>query len=129
MKPSIKIAAAIGDPGRVGMLYTLLDGHARTSTELAIVASVSASTASVHLSRLKEESLVKVVSQGKHRYYTLNGTDVASVLESLSVLAGGSRESSYRARPAAFAPHEPVMTTSPALSVSRFTTVLPRCAG
>ncbi len=87
-----KIAAAIGDPGRARMLYTLLDGHARTSTELAIVASVSASTASVHLSRLKEESLVKVVSQGKHRYYTLNGTDVASVLESLSVLAGGSRD-------------------------------------
>jgi len=86
-----KIAAAIGDPGRARMLYTLMDGHARTSTELAIVAGVSASTASVHLNRLKEESLVKVVSQGKHRYYTLNGTDVASVLESLSVLAGGPR--------------------------------------
>jgi len=87
-----KIAAAIGDPGRARMLYSLMDGHARTATELAIVANVSPSTASVHLSRLKEERLVKVLRQGKHRYYTLNGTDVAGVLEGLSVLAGGTRD-------------------------------------
>jgi hypothetical protein len=48
-----KIAAAIGDPRRASMLYCLMDGHARTATELAIVADVSASTASVHLNRLK----------------------------------------------------------------------------
>jgi DNA-binding transcriptional ArsR family regulator len=87
-----KIAAAIGDPGRARMLYSLMDGHARTATELAIVARVSASTASVHLSRLKDERLVKAVRQGKHRYYALNGADVAHVLEGLSVLAGGSRD-------------------------------------
>ena len=32
------IAAAIGEPARARMLYCLVDGHARTSTELAIVA-------------------------------------------------------------------------------------------
>src|ERR1700728_2926716 len=87
-----KIAAAIGDPGRARMLYSLMDGHARTATELAIVANVSPSTASVHLARLKEERLVKVLRQGKHRYYTLHGAHVASVLEGLSVLAGGARD-------------------------------------
>jgi len=86
------IAAAIGDPGRARMLYSLMDGHARTGTELAIVANVSASTASVHLARLRDERLVKVVRQGKHRYYTLDGPDVAAVLESLSVLAGSPCE-------------------------------------
>ena len=86
------IAAAIGDPGRSRMLYSLMDGHARTGTELAIVANVSASTASVHLARLRDERLVKVLRQGKHRYYTLDGPDVAAVLESLSVLAGSPRE-------------------------------------
>ena len=30
--------------------------------------------------------------QGKHRYYSLEGHDVANVLEGLSVLAGGSRD-------------------------------------
>src|ERR1700692_4412973 len=29
-----RIAAAIGEPARARMLYSLLDGHARTSTEL-----------------------------------------------------------------------------------------------
>jgi DNA-binding transcriptional ArsR family regulator len=83
------IAAAIGEPARARMLYSLVDGHARTSTELALVADVSPSTASVHLNRLKIERLVKVVVQGKHRYYSLEGPHVASALEGLSVLAGG----------------------------------------
>jgi len=86
------IAAAIGEPSRARMLYCLMDGHARTSTELAAVADVNASTASAHLNRLKAERLVKVVKQGKHRYYRLEGSRVASVLEGLSVLAGGSRD-------------------------------------
>jgi DNA-binding transcriptional ArsR family regulator len=84
------IAAAIGEPARVRMLYCLLDGHARTSTELAIVAEVNPSTASAHLNRLKLEKLVTVLVQGKHRYYSLGGPNVASALEGLSVLAGGS---------------------------------------
>lgn len=86
-----RIAQAIGEPARARMLYCLLDGHARTATELAIVGGVSPSTASVHLDRLKTEHLVKAVVQGKHRYFSLQGPEVAAALESLSVLAGGSR--------------------------------------
>src|SRR6266568_7715374 len=54
-----RIAAAIGEPARARMLYCLLDGHARTSTELALVAEVSPSTASVHLGHLKDRGLVR----------------------------------------------------------------------
>ena len=86
-----RIAAAIGEPARARMLYCLMDGHARTATELSVVAEVSPSTASVHLNRLKIERLVKVQVQGKHRFYSLGGPDVASALEGLSVLAGGLR--------------------------------------
>jgi len=85
------IAAAIGEPARARMLFCLLDGRARTSTELAAVASISPSTASVHLGRLKKERLVTVQVQGKHHYYGLARADVAGVLEGLSVLAGGAR--------------------------------------
>jgi len=85
------IAAAIGEPARARMLYYLLDGRARTSTELAMVAGISPSTASVHLDRLKSQRLVKVFPQGKHRYYSLERADVAAALEALLVLAGGSR--------------------------------------
>jgi DNA-binding transcriptional ArsR family regulator len=84
-----RVASAIGEPARARMLYSLMDGHARTSTELAMVAEVSPSTASVHLDRLRTEHLVKVLAQGKHRYYSLDGPKVARVLEGLSVLAAG----------------------------------------
>ena len=85
-----RIGVAIGEPARTRMLYCLLDGRARTSTELAMLAGVSPSTASVHLNRLKTVRLVKVIAQGKHRYYSLEGPDVARMLEGLSVFAGGS---------------------------------------
>jgi DNA-binding transcriptional ArsR family regulator len=86
-----RIAAAIGEPARARILYCLVDGHARTSTELATVADVSPSTASAHLKRLNTEHLIKVLIQGKHRYYSLEGPNVAAALEGLSVLAGGAR--------------------------------------
>jgi len=35
---------------------------------------------------------VKVLAQGKHRYYSLEGANVAAALESLSVLAGRPRD-------------------------------------
>ena len=86
-----RIAAAIGEPARTRMLFCLMDGLARTSTELAIVAEVAPSTASVHLNRLYAENLVKVQVQGRHRYYSLAGANVARALERLSVLAGEVR--------------------------------------
>ncbi len=54
------IAAAIGEPARARMLYCLVDGRARTSTE------------------------------GKHRYYSLARPEVAAALEALHVLTDGS---------------------------------------
>jgi DNA-binding transcriptional ArsR family regulator len=87
-----RIASAIGEPARVRMLYCLLDGHARTATELAVVADVTPSTASAHLKRLQKERLIKVFVQGKHRYYSLEGSDIASALEGLSVIAGTSSD-------------------------------------
>jgi len=87
-----KIAAAIGEPARARILFCLMDGHARTSTELAAVADVATSTASAHLNRLKAERLVKLVTQGKHRFYSLSGPKVARVLEGLSVLVDTPRK-------------------------------------
>jgi DNA-binding transcriptional ArsR family regulator len=94
-----RIAAAIGEHARARMLYCLMDGHARTGTELAIVAEVGASTTSAHLDRLKTDGLVKVLVQGRHRYYSLAGSSVAVALEALNVLAGGSRAGFVTATP------------------------------
>lgn len=83
-----QIAAVIGERARARMLFLLVDGRARTATELAMAAEVSASTASVHLQKLAAARLVKVMAQGKHRYYSLEGARVARALEGLSVVAG-----------------------------------------
>jgi DNA-binding transcriptional ArsR family regulator len=88
-KAASRIAAAIGEPARARILYCLLDGHARTSTELALVAEVAPSTASVHLTHLKDRGLVRVLAQGKHRYYSLEGAHTAAALEALMVVAVG----------------------------------------
>src|SRR5215469_8733914 len=90
-----RIAAAIGEPARARMLYCLMDNRARTATELAVIAGVSPSTASVHLHRLAHERLVKLEAQGRYRYYSLHGPAVARALESLGVLAGASRAKKF----------------------------------
>ena len=91
-----RLAGAIAEPARARMLGALMDGHARTATELATVADVAASTASAHLARLKEERLVDLLVQGKHRYFRLANDDVAAALESLMVLAGAPRSTAFR---------------------------------
>lgn len=83
-----RIAAAIGEPARAHMLFALVDGRARTSTELALIADVSPSTASVHLARLRDAGLLRLRVQGRHRYYRIENRRVADMLERLSVLAG-----------------------------------------
>jgi len=82
-----RIAGAIAEPARTKMLCSLMDGHARTSTEMAAIASVSPSTASAHLTRLKEDGLVTLYIQGRHRYYSLADAQVARALEALMVIS------------------------------------------
>lgn len=82
-----RIAGAIAEPARTRMLCALMDGHARTSTEMAVIADISPSTASAHLARLKDDGLVKLHTQGRHRYYSLAGAHVAQALEALMVIS------------------------------------------
>ena len=83
-----QLAGAIAEPARARMLCSLLDGHARTATELATLAEVGASTASAHLSRLRDDGLLSMLAQGKHRYYRLASVEVGQALEALLVVAG-----------------------------------------
>lgn len=85
-----RIAAMIGEPARARMLVSLLGGNPRTGAELAIIADVSPSTASVHLRRLEAAHLVQVRRAGRNRYYGLGSVQVARVLKDLNAFAGGS---------------------------------------
>lgn len=87
-----QVAGAIAEPARTKMLCALMDGHARTSTEMAVIAGVSTSTASVHLARLKDAGLLKLNTQGRHRYYSLAGANVAQAIEGLMVISRDTRK-------------------------------------
>lgn len=80
-------AALIGDPSRATMLSAMMDGRARTATELAYASGITPQTASGHLAKLADARLIAVEKQGRHRYYRLANEHVAQVLESLAVLA------------------------------------------
>lgn len=82
-------AALMGDPARANMLSAMMDGRARTASELAYVAGVSPQTASGHLAKLADGRMVAVEKQGRHRYYRLANKDVAHALEALMVVATG----------------------------------------
>jgi len=90
------VAGAIADPARARMLCLLLDGRARTATELAAAADIGASTASSHFQRLREQGLVEMAVQGKHRYFRLADDDVAAALEGLMVVAGAPRVAGFK---------------------------------
>lgn len=77
------VATAIADPSRVSILCALMDGKAWTATELSTIASIAPSTASAHLAKLLNSQLITCLSQGRHRYYRLAGSDIAVLIENL----------------------------------------------
>jgi DNA-binding transcriptional ArsR family regulator len=83
------VASSMSDSGRAAILISLLDGRARTASELAFVAGISPQTASGHLARLVDSGLVSVARQGRHRYHRLAGPQAAQAMEALAVVAAG----------------------------------------
>ena len=85
-----EIAALVGNPARANILATLMGGRALTASELAHAAGVSPQTTSGHLSRLTDAGLLRLVAQGRHRYFQIATADVAHMLEGiLEVAANG----------------------------------------
>lgn len=95
-------AALIGDPVRALILNALLDGRALPAGELAFAAGITPQTASSHLGKLVGGGLLKVESEGRHRYFRLAGGHVAEALERL----------------AAIRPNEPVRRRAPTREVT-----------
>lgn len=85
-----QVATAIAEAARSKILCALLDGKARTSTELSVIAEVSPATTSVHLQKLREAGLIELSVQGRHRYFNLANSEVAQALEAMLVIVGGA---------------------------------------
>ncbi len=82
-----RVAALVGEPARAAMLLALGDGRALPVGELAACAGIGAASASEHLRLMRESGLLQMVRQGRHHYHRLASPDVASMLESLMVVA------------------------------------------
>jgi len=82
-----RVAALVADPARSRMLAYLLTGEYASASELAKVASVTASTASGHLGKLLDAKFVVCEARGRHRYYRLADAEVAHALEALALVA------------------------------------------
>jgi DNA-binding transcriptional ArsR family regulator len=92
-----EIGDALGEPSRAAMVVALMGGIALPASELARVAGVAPSTASTHLRRLIDAGLLVGRTQGRHRYFSLAGPEVAEAVERLAML--GVRPASSRRGP------------------------------
>jgi DNA-binding transcriptional ArsR family regulator len=82
-----RVAALVGDPTRAAILDALLDGATHPAGELARRAGVAPSTASGHLSLLRDGHLVVCAVHGREHRYRLASAQVAEALEALARVA------------------------------------------
>ena len=80
-----EFGALLAEPARAAIVLALLDSRARPAGELASIAGVGAATASAHLRRLAEAGFLRVVAQGRRRYYRLADEEVAHWVETLAL--------------------------------------------
>ena len=83
----VEVAALVSDTARATMLGALMGGRSLTAKELAYYANVSRSTASGHLSKLVAARLLTVIRERRFSYYRVASPLVASMLESIKVVA------------------------------------------
>ncbi len=83
----VEVAALVGDTARATMLNALMGGQSLTATELAYCAHISRLTASGHLGKLVAARLLTVVRNRRFSYYRIASPLVATMLESIKVVA------------------------------------------
>lgn len=93
------LGSLVGDPARANMLTALMSGKALTASELAAEAGVTLQTTSAHLRKLEDGGFVRQRKQGRHRYFTLAGDEVGSLLEAMMGFAAGKGHMRVRTGP------------------------------
>lgn len=82
-KNMVTVASAMASRARIDMLEALAGGAARSATDLAAIADIQTNTASTHLQVLCKANLIKVVQQGRYRYYKIRDQSVSDLVELL----------------------------------------------
>jgi DNA-binding transcriptional ArsR family regulator len=94
-----RLAAPLADPARARMVTLLMDGRARTVTELGQATGLTKASASEHATRLLDAGLLAAERQGRHKYLRLASPAVARLIEAMMTLAP--------APPQRFGPRDP----------------------
>lgn len=94
----VEVAALVGDTARATMLAALMGGQSLTATELAYCANITRSTASGHLTRLVNAGLLVVTRRRRFAYYRIASPLVASMLESIKLVAAIETPPRHRPR-------------------------------
>ena len=87
------VAAAMSSPSRLKMLESLAGGTARSAIDLAAIADVQQNTATTHLRNLCESGLIKVMKQGRYRYFKIQNEKIGDLIEALGEQGGGNARS------------------------------------
>jgi DNA-binding transcriptional ArsR family regulator len=96
----VEVAALVGDTARATMLSALMGGQSLTGSELAFLARISRPTASEHLSKMVDARLISVTRKRSYRYYRISSPLVASMLESIKLVAALEVPQRYQPRSA-----------------------------
>jgi DNA-binding transcriptional ArsR family regulator len=80
-------AAMLADPSRAAMVLALMDGRSRSAKKLALDAGVTAQTASAHLRKLVSAKLLVAKIEGRNKYFSLAGSQVADAVEALGEIS------------------------------------------
>jgi len=73
------------------MLTALLDARPLSAGELARAANVSAQSASMHLAQLLAGGFLRVLREGRHRFYRIASPDIAHAIEALGTISTAQR--------------------------------------
>jgi DNA-binding transcriptional ArsR family regulator len=79
------LAAQLADRSRATMVLSLMDGSSRPASELALLANLSAASASMHLAKLVRSGILTVRSQGRNKFYRITTPAMAHAIEALGV--------------------------------------------
>lgn len=88
-----QIASLLAEPKRTAMLWSLMDGSAKSSKELAALTGLPSASANAHLARLTSSGLLRTEARYGKRLFRLADGDVSAAIHALAstTLASATR--------------------------------------
>ena len=99
------LAAPLADPVRARMVTLLMDGRARTVSELGQATGLAKASASEQVANLVASGFLTARRQGRHKYLALASPEIARLIETMMTLAGTPSTDQGRA----FGPRDPAL--------------------